>query len=101
MYIRIVFSIELRLRVSRSLRSLANHMNKSAIFALTTVQIALGFASCDFSVAVQFFFPESHSHPCDYLYNARIPFIGMGRVYIVSAEIIPPFLTLVTNGNVH
>ena len=72
-------------------------MNKSAIFALTTVQIALGFASCDFSVAVQFFFPESHSHP----YNARIPFIGMGRVYIMSAELIPPFVTLVTNGNVH
>ena len=36
-------------------------------FALTAVQIALGFASCNFSVAV-IFFPKSHSHPCDYLY---------------------------------
>ena len=36
-------------------------------FALTTVQIALGFASCNFSVAMQFF-PKLHSRPCDYLY---------------------------------
>ena len=35
--------------------------------ALTTVQIALDFASCNFPVAVQFL-PKSHSHPCDYLY---------------------------------
>ena len=38
-------------------------MDQSAIlgkFALTTVQIALGFASCNFSVAMQFF-PKSHT----------------------------------------
>ena len=40
-------------------------------FALTTVQIALGFASCNFSVAVQFFL-KSHSHPCDYLYKQAV-----------------------------
>ena len=41
-------------------------MDQSA--ALTTVQIALGFASYNFSVAMQFF-PKSHSRPCDYLYK--------------------------------
>ena len=49
---------------------ISNHMDESAIWkkiALTTVQIALGFASCNFPVAVHFF-PKSHSHPCDHLY---------------------------------
>ena len=56
-------------------------MDESAIlekFALTTVQIELGFASCDFPVAVQFF-PKSHSHPCDYLHKLslnRAQFLG-------------------------
>ena len=40
-------------------------------FALTTVQIALGFASCNFPVAIQFF-PKSHSRPCDYLYKSTL-----------------------------
>ena len=51
-------------------------------FALTTVLIALSFASCNFPVAVQFF-PKSHSRLCDYLYTAilrytdiKIPPIG-------------------------
>ena len=35
MYIRIAFSIELRLRVSRSLRSLANKMNLHELPAFT------------------------------------------------------------------
>ena len=48
--------------------------------ALTTVQIALGFASCNFPVAMQFF-PKSHSHPCDYLYKSipRIPSIAIRK----------------------
>ena len=37
-------------------------------FALTTIQIALNFALCNFSYSVQFF-PKSHSRPCDYLYK--------------------------------
>ena len=35
--------------------------------ALTTVQMALGFASRNFSVALQFF-PKLHSRQCDYMY---------------------------------
>ena len=35
---------------------------------LTKVQIALGFTSCNFPVAMQFF-PKLHSHPCDCLYK--------------------------------
>ena len=41
---------------------ISNDMDESAAF--TTVQIALGFALCDFSVAMQFF-PLIH----DYLYK--------------------------------
>ena len=39
-------------------------MDESAILgiALSTVQKALGFASCNFPAAVQIF-PKSHSHP--------------------------------------
>ena len=32
-----------------------NHMDESAKIAITTVQVALGIASCNFLVAVQFF----------------------------------------------
>ena len=45
-------------------------MDKSAI-SFTTVQIALGFASYNFPVAMQFF-PKLHSRPCDYLYKLEM-----------------------------
>ena len=39
--------------------------------ALTTVQIALSFASCNFPVTMPFF-PKSHSRPCDYRYKLTL-----------------------------
>ena len=46
-------------------------MDENAIwekFALTTVQMALGFASWNFLLPFNIF-PKSNSHPCDYLYK--------------------------------
>ena len=48
-----------------------NTVYKSAILgkmALTAVEIALSFASCDFPIAVHNF-SQIDSHPCDYLYK--------------------------------
>ena len=47
-------------------------MDESAILGkkLHLVKIALGFASCNFSVAMKFF-PKLHCHPCDYLYEHK------------------------------
>ena len=55
-------------------------MDESAINALAIVQIALGFASCDFPVAVQFF-PKLHFHPCDYIIMTPRWLLGNQMLY--------------------
>ena len=52
--------------------------------ALTTVQIALGFASCNFPVAMQFF-PKSHSRPCDYPYESISEIVGIMDIEMIIA----------------
>ena len=71
-------------------------MDESAIwqkFALTAVQIAHGFASCNSSVAVQYF-SKSHSPPYDYLY--QLP----GETAVASCVEVDDKLFAVFDGSV-
>ena len=56
-------------------------------FALTTVQIALGFASCNFSFAMQFF-PKLHSRPCDYLYKRAVEAAAPSALHSLAQSLI-------------